>query len=410
MSEPAASNAPLVAARRPRSLRRAAIVGIGCTPFSRESGLTEQQLAVQAISAAMDDAGLRLDSIDGLVKFAADATKESTLVNLLGIDDLRFFAEVAYGGMAAGAGIAIANAAVASGQARCVVVWRAMNGRSGTRFGRGERMLQAGSDDKLAWADGERTFGSALTGPFGLLSPSQQMGLWANRYAHVHGIGADKLERVLAEVALVQRAYGRNNPNAILREKPLTLDSYLDSRMIATPLRSPDFCPEIDGACAVVIAAMDLARDATRKPVEILGAHQSLKRSGDTPALYPEDLERHAPAGAREVFAAAGVVPDDIDVACVYDATSIMVPMLLEDLGFCGRGEAPDFILAGGTRPNGALPTNTHGGMLSEGYLHGLNNALEVVRQLRGESSNQLPEPRLGLFSVGYASVVLGAS
>jgi acetyl-CoA acetyltransferase len=409
MSERVEHPGPAMAATRSRPLRRAAIVGIGSTPFSRESGLSEQQLAVQAISAAMDDAGLRLDSIDGLVKFTADATKESTLVNLLGIDDLRFFAEVAYGGMAAGAGLAIANAAVASGQARCVVLWRAMNGRSGTRFGRGERMLR-GESDRLAWADGERTFGSALTGPLGLLSPSQQMGLWAHRYAHVHGIAPDKLERMLAEVALVQRAYGRNNSNAILRDKPLTLASYGDSRMIATPLRSPDFCPEIDGACAVVVAAMDLARDATRKPVEILGAHQSLKRSGDTPALYSEDLECHGPEGARAVFAAAGVEPADIDIACVYDATSIMVPMLLEDLGFCARGEAPDFILGGGTRLDGALPTNTHGGMLSEGYLHGLNNALEVVRQLRGESCNQLPEPRLGLFSVGYASVVLGAS
>jgi acetyl-CoA acetyltransferase len=409
MSEAATIGGPAVSATRTRTLRRAAIVGIGCTAFSRDSGLSEQQLAVQAITAAMSDAGLNLDCIDGLVKFTADATKESTLVNLLGIDDLQFFGEVAYGGMAAGAGLALANAAVASGQARCVVLWRAMNGRSGTRFGRGERMLRAGSDT-LAWADGERTFGSALTGPFGLLSPSQQMGLWAHRYSHVHGIPAEKLERTLAEVALVQREYGCNNPNAILREKPLTLVAYQDSRMIATPLRLPDFCPEIDGACAVVVAAMDLARDATRKPVEILGAHQSLKRSGDTPALYPQDLERHAPESARQVFAAAGVEPADIDVACVYDATSIMVPMLLEDLGFCERGGAPDFILGGGTRLDGALPTNTQGGMLSEGYLHGLNNALEVVRQLRGESCNQLPDAHLGLFSVGYASLVLGAS
>ncbi|MES2999584.1 MAG: lipid-transfer protein [Pseudomonadota bacterium] len=390
-------------------MRRTAIAGIGTTRFSRDSGLTEQQLAVQAIMAAVADAGLDLASIDGIVKFTADSTKESTLVDVLGLPGIRFFAEVGYGGMATAGALAVANAAVASGQARCVVCYRAMNGRSGVRFGRGERMIREGGDD-TAYADGERTFGSALTGPFGLLSPSQQMGMWAQRYAHVHGIGKDKLTRALAEVAIVQREYSRNNPNAVLGGKPLTLADYMDSRFIATPLRLPDFCIEIDGGAAIVVTAMDLAFDATRKPVEILAASQSLKPYGDTPALYTAELERHAPEAAREIFAMAGIQPADVDVAAFYDATSIMVPMMLEDLGFCGRGEAMDFVLEGGTRIGGALPVNTQGGMLSEGYLHGFNNALEVVRQMRGESVNQVPNAKVGLFSVGYGSVVLGVS
>lgn len=268
-------------------------------------------------------------------------------------------------------------------------------------------MLRSETDD-VAYAAGERTFGSALTGPFGLLSPSQQMGLWAHRYAHVFGIELDRLSRALGEVAIIQREYSRLNDNAVLGTKPLTLAGYLESRMIASPLRLPDFSIEIDGGVAIVVTAMDLAKDATRKPVEILAANQSLKPYGDTPALYASDLERHAAESAREVFAIAGVQPADVDVAAFYDATSIMVLMLLEDLGMCDRGEAPDFILRGGTRLTGALPTNTHGGMLSEGYLHGLNNALEVVRQLRGESANQVADARVGLFSVGYGSAVLG--
>lgn len=394
---------------RPATLRRCAIVGIGSTAFSRCSGMSEQQLAVQAILRAMEDAGLDLGSIDGIVRFSADATKEATLVHLLGLDGLRFFAEAGYGGTAAGSALAIARAAVAAGQARCVICYRAMNGRSGVRFGRGERMLRPIADD-LAHADGERTFGSAVTGPFGLLSPSQQMGLWANRYAYKYRIDQEKMIRMLGEIAMVQRAYAQANPNAVLRDKPLTFPGYLESRMIASPLRLPDFCIEIDGGVAIVVAAMDLARDATRKPVEILAASQALKPHGDTPALYAHDLEQHAPAFARAVFAEAGILPDEVDVLSVYDATSIMVPMQLEDLGFCERGEAPDFILSGGTRLAGKLPTNTHGGMLSEGYLHGINNALEIVRQLRGEANNQLPDPHIGMFSVGYASILLGGS
>src|SRR5690554_1128043 len=396
--------------RRPQSrgMQRVAIAGIGTTKFSRSSGLSELQLAVQAITNAMQDAGLDLGSIDGIVRFTADSNKESTLVNALGLPDLRFFAEVGYGGMAAAGSIAVARAAVASGQARCVVCFRAMNGRSGLRFGRGERTLRA-EDDQIAYADGERTFGSALTGPYGLLSPSQLMGMWAHRYAHTFAISHEKLTRTLAEVAIVQREYSHRNENAVLGQKALSLDDYMSSRMIASPLRLNDFCIEIDGGVAIIVTAMDLARDASRKPVEILAANQALKPQGDTPALYSDPIERHAPSAARDIFAVAGIEPADINVAALYDATSVMVPMLLEDLGFCSRGEAADFILSGETKIDGMLPTNTHGGMLSEGYLHGMNNALEVVRQIRGEAANQVAGARLGLFSVGYGSVLLGA-
>jgi acetyl-CoA acetyltransferase len=200
------------------------------------------------------------------------------------------------------------------------------------------------------------------------------------------------------------------NPNAVLADRALTIDDYLTSRMIATPLRLPDFCLEIDGGAAIVVAAPGLAADAKRKPVDILAADRNLERGGDTPTLYVDRLERIAPPGGRDIFRLAGIRPSDVDVASIYDATSVMVLMALEDFGFCERGEAASFVLAGSTGPAGRLPTNTNGGMLSEGYLHGINNLVELVRQMRGESVNQVGGAKIGFYTVGNGSLLLGAS
>ena len=389
----------------------AAIAGIGMTSLSKASGRTEQQLAVEAILEAVKDSGLDLPSIDGIVKYSADSTKESTLVDVLGLPNVRFFGEVGYGGTATAGVIALALAAIASGQARCVVCYRAMNGRSGMRYGRGERMLKSRSE-QVAIADGSRTFGSALTGPFGLLSPSQLMGLWARRYAHEFGFDDETLSSGLAAVALTQRAYAANNPRAMLRNRPLSLEDYYASRMIAEPLRLPDFCLEVDGGAAILVVDPEWARLRARKLVPILAVDRNLERGGDTPTLYHERMDRLVsdPARARRIFSLAGIDPTDVDVAGIYDATSVMVLMALEDYGFCGRGEAIEFAKAGELGMRGKLPTNPHGGMLSEGYLHGINNLLEVVRQMRGESVNQVADARIGFYTVGNGSVLLGGS
>ncbi len=393
--------------RRQPAAQLAAIAGIGMTKLSKESGKTEQQLAAEAILAAIEDSGLDLQSIDGIVKYSADSTKESTLVDVLGLSNVRFFAEVGYGGTATAGVIALAQAAIASGQARCVVCYRAMNGRSGMRYGRGERMLKS-KNDNIAIADGSRTFGSALTGPFGLLSPSQLMGLWARRYAYEFGFDDETLSSGLAAVAMTQRAYAANNPHAMLRDRPLSLKDYQSSRMIAEPLRLPDFCLEVDGGAAIIVVDQELAKDRARKPVPILAVDRHLERGGDTPTLYHERMDRLVSERARRIFSLADVSPEDVSVAAIYDATSVMVLMALEDYGFCGRGEAIEFAKTGQLGIQGKLPTNPHGGMLSEGYLHGINNLLEVVRQMRGESVNQVAGARVGFYTVGNGSVLLG--
>ena len=326
----------------------AAIVGVGMTRLSRDSGKTEQQLAVEAILKAVEDSGLDLHSIDGIVKYTADSTKESTLVDVLGLSGIKFFAEVGYGGTATTGVIALAQAAIAAGQARCVICYRAMNGRSGMRYGRGERMLKARSPG-IAVADGVRTFGGALTGPFGLLSPSQLMGLWARRYAHEFGFDDNTLSSGLAAVAMTQRAYAAKNQGAVLGGRPLTLADYQSSRMIADPLRLPDFCLEVDGGAAILVAAADFAADAARKPVPILAVDRNLERGGDTPTLYHARLDRLVSERARDIFTHAGIQPDDVDVACIYDATSIMVLMALEDYGNAAR-------------PSNSLPPGTWAG------------------------------------------------
>lgn len=392
-----------------RAGARACIAGIGVTTLSRDSGKTESQMAVEAILAAVKDSGLDLGSIDGIVKYSADSTKESTLVDVLGLERIKFHAEVGYGGTATVGSIALAEAAIAAGQANCIVCFRAMNGRSGMRFGRGERMLKSTAPG-IATTDGTRTFGGALTGPFGLLSPSQMMGLWARRYAHECGFDDAKLTRGLAAVAMTQRAYAAKNVGAVLGGRPLSLDDYMSSRMIAEPLRLPDFCLEVDGGAAIIVVAADLAADAARRPVPILAVDRNLERGGDTPTLYHDRLDRLVSEHARDIFTIAGIAPEDVDVAGIYDATSVMVLMALEDYGFCGRGEAVDFAVSGQLGPGGQLPTNTNGGMLSEGYLHGINNLLEVVRQMRGESANQVADARIGFYTVGNGSLLLGGA
>jgi acetyl-CoA acetyltransferase len=385
----------------------AAVVGVGSSDYSSESGRSEEQLAVEAIRAALADAGLEEQAVDGVVRYAYDSNDVAHVVRALHIRELAFFSEVPFGGLATCGVVAHAAAAVHTGIAECVVVFRALNGRSGVRLGRGERFSTRAGGDEAFVVTGDRTPGGAYAGPFGLLAPAQPMAMWARRYAADHGIAEERLVEALGTVAVTQRTYAQANPRAVTYGRPLTMDEYLAARPIATPLRLYDLCRESDGAVAVVVARPAVAAD---RAVPILAAAQHLVPFGDPTPVYVEDLTRMVtPEAVGALYARAGVTPADVDVAAIYDATTVNVLLSLEDYGFCGRGEAVDFVAAGGTGPGGPIPTNTNGGLLSEAYIHGLNLVVDAVEQLRGTSRNQVAGAEVALVSSRGGHLVLGA-
>jgi acetyl-CoA acetyltransferase len=384
---------------------RAVIAGVGMTPLSPESDDSELALAVSAIRAALEDAELEPEAVDGFVAYAYDRVGIAPLQRALGVPELRLFAEVPYGGGASCGTIAQAAAAIDAGLASCVVCYRAMKGRSGTRLGRAERNLEHAGEALVC--RGDRVPAGVFAAPAGLLSPAQTMALWAHRYAHDHGLDDDRLSHALGAIAVTQRAYAQTNPRAVTRGKPLSLDDYLAGRMIASPLRVYDLCRENDGAAAVVLTA---PRRSRRRAARVVAASQQLFPYSDPLPVYPPDITRlTTEREVSDLFAQAGVSRSAVDLAIIYDATTIAVLLSLEDYGICDRGGAPEFLGAGQHGPGGLLPINPHGGLLSEGYVHGLNSVIEAVRQVRNEADNQVSGAELALVTVRGGALLLGA-
>lgn len=386
---------------------KTSIVGLGQTEFSKNSGRSELRLATEAILAAMADAGLEVNDIDGLVRYTWDNTTEAAIVNALGLPSLKYYGETEFGGVNCCGAVAQASAAIEAGLASCIVFYRTLNARSGVRYGRGERILSE-EDGRLINRQPEPP-GDIYSAPFGLLVPGQHHALYAQSYKGHYGLSDDQFTDMLGSVAVTQRAYANNNPNALLRDKPLSMDDYRAGRVITEPLRIYDYCLETDGAMAMVIVSRERARSMGVKAVDVLSAGQYIYPGSVPMFLYAPVTHTLAPPEAGEdLFGKAGLTPSDIDVAGIYDATSMMVPLALEDFGFIGRGEAHQFLTSGGNGPNGALPVNTHGGLLSEGYFHGLNTIAEMVRQLRGESPNQVDAETAFITLRGASSMILG--
>ncbi|MEZ4331255.1 MAG: lipid-transfer protein [Myxococcota bacterium] len=355
-----------------------AVAGIGQTAYTKKSGVSELALACEAVKKAIDDAGLRPSDVDGLVTYTMDSSDEVEVARTVGIGDMTFWSQVNYGGGAAVGLVAHAAMAVASGMAKNVVVYRALNGRSGQRMGQGVSG-QVISSDLIHWS---------WYMPFGLLTPASWIALQAKLYMHKYGATSEHL----AHVAITQRMHAQNNPNAAMRGKPMTMDDYMSSRMICEPLRLFDCCQEDDGGCALLITSAERAKDMKQKPAVIRGVTQaSFEGQEQMTSFYRDDLAwlPEMELAAKIVYAQSGLGPKDIDAACLYDAFTPEILMQLEAYGFCGRGEAKDFVTAESLTLGGALPNNTHGGLLSEAYLHGVNNLAEGVRLIRGTSCNQ---------------------
>jgi acetyl-CoA acetyltransferase len=245
--------------------------------------------------------------------------------------------------------------------------------------------------------------------PYGLMSPGQLFALWARRYAIVNGLTDEDLTRALGSIAITQRKYANANPNALMRARAMTWEDYRAARMISEPLRLFDLCLENDGACAYVITSAGVARSLRPDPVYVLSATQTISPYREPMGIYVtgELLELFPPAVAGRLFADAGVTPSDIDVAQFYDATSYMPLRSLESYGFVPPGQAWRYVAETGTGPDSPLPVNTHGGHLSEAYLHGMNGVLEAVRQLRGTAVNQVRGASVALVGAPAGSATI---
>ncbi len=377
----------------------ASIVGLGQTEFSKSAGRSETRLAAEAIVSALADAGLPVESVDGLVSYTIDPVEETELVRSVGIPEVRWSSRVPYGGGGSQGVLLHAAAAVAAGVAEVVVAYRAVKARSGARVGRAEVSGRASS------SHAGTTAGQWCT-PYGVLTPASWMALNATRYMHASGATSEDFGRAVVQM----RAYAAANPNAHFAGRPITLADHQASRWIAEPcIRLFDCCQETDGAVALVVTGADRAADS-RAPVAVAAAagagvfEEEVASNHYRPDLSVMDS---SVALAAQLFDEGGVGRDEIDVAMIYDAFSPILLMQLESLGFCGRGEAKDFVADGHLGPGGRLPCNTNGGLIGGGYIHGLNLTGEAVRQLRGESCNQVGGATTVLVTSSRTGVVL---
>lgn len=361
---------------------KAAIAGIGATDFSKDSGRSELRLAAEAVKAALDDAGLTPDDVDGLVTFTMDTNIEIAVARALDIPELKFFSRIHYGGGAAAATVQQAAMAVATGVADVVVAYRAFNERSGMRFGQVNTALV----DQVNASGADYSFSY----PHGMGTPAGTVAMMARRYMHETGATSEDFGRI----AVADRAHAANNPNAFFYGKPITLEDHQASRMIADPLHLLDCCQESDGGVAIVVTSPERAKDLKQRPVRILAAAQGSARDQYTMmSYYRQELAAIPEMGlvGDQLWEQSGLRAQDMDMAVLYDHFTPYVLMQLEDLGFCPRGEAKDFVREpGALEVGGRLPINTHGGQLGEAYVHGMNGITEGVRQLRGQSYNQV--------------------
>lgn len=378
-----------------RTMRgKTAIAGLGSTPYykrGQSSPQTLNELVSKAIIGAVDDAGLNVEDIDGFAYFAG-GFDTGFLMETLGIPEVSFSASITgTGGGSAGA-IGLAAAAVISGMAETVVCVGA-NQQGAQRFGSITSSYPATPEN-------------AFFGATGLVGPGHMFALLARRHMHLYGTRREHF----AEVAISTRINALTNPDAIMR-KPLTLADYFAAPMIADPHCLFDFCLETDGAIAVIVTTAERARDLKRKPVKVLSStHGGSRDWGRSIYWMNMDDQTFASSGhasiARRLYADAGLGPEDVDCAQIYDHFSSQVLMQLEDYGFCPRGESGPFVSGGAIRHDGGvIPVNTDGGQLSAGYVWGMTHVREAVEQLRGTAINQVKGAEVALVTGGPSTL-----
>ncbi|MGH9027657.1 MAG: lipid-transfer protein [Acidimicrobiia bacterium] len=393
-------------------LDAAAVVGIGATEFSKDSGRSELRLACEAVEAAIADAGVEPSQIDGMVTFSQDTNPEIEIARSLGIGELSFFSRIHHGGGAGCGTVQQAALAVNAGVAEYVVCYRAFNERSGNRFGAGvqRRGGPAPGGGRAPSADAENAH-FAWYSPFGLLTPAQWVAMFARRYMYEFGATSEDFGRI----AVADRKHAATNPKAWFYEKPITLEEHQQSRWIVEPLHLLDCCQESDGAQALVVTTPERARDLPNPPALVRAAAQGSGVDQDMMTSYYRPSISGLPEMglvARQLWNTTGLDATDIQTAVIYDHFTPLALPQLEEFGFCGRGEAKDFVAGGTIELGGRLPINPNGGQLGEAYIHGMNGIAEGVRQVRGTSVNQVDDVEHVLVTAGTmvptSALVLG--
>jgi acetyl-CoA acetyltransferase len=349
--------------RRPPFLGATAIAGVGYTELTKASGRSVLDLATEACARAIADAGLSPAEVDGVAsfRFLEDSVPAQAVATALGAPGSNWLLDLNLGGQAPCFLVTQAAMAVHLGLARHVVLYRALNGRSGARVGT-NRAPGPATDFRY---------------PVGLTAYVHYISLWARRFL----IETGQTEDDLATIAVAQRAWAERNERAYLRA-PHTVEAHRAAPYVAEPFRVPDCTIEVDGACALVVTTLDAARDLARPPVVLQGAAYVAGRGLDMgDSLFWDDLSRnYTSLLADDLWGSAGIAAPDVDVAEIYDCFTSTVLMGLEGLGLAERGGSADFVR------QGRLPVNTNGGLLAEGYLHGMNTVAEAVLQLQGRS------------------------
>ena len=369
------------------SLREAgAVTGVGETEYMRGTDRTALSLQLEASLRAIADAGLKPTDIDGVIPYGPGAVAEDVATNF-GIRDLRFSATTPMGGASAVAAIQCAMAAIHAGICRHVLLSIGRTGFSGGRIAaRVQQMPQF------------RVIGE-FEMPSGAIAPAQLYAVMARRHMELYGTTSLHF----AEIAVSTRNNALRNPNATMR-RPMTVEDHQNSRMISDPLRLLDCSLESDGGAAVVISAAECARDTAKPPVLVMGVAEGHPDSPSAITQRPDMTTLGLAKAAPHAFAMAGVTPDDIDVAEIYDCFTYNVLCQIEDAGFCKKGDGGPFIASGAIRIDGRLPVNTHGGLLSQAHMAGMNHIVELVRQLRGEAAVQVRDAEIGVVT-GYGDM-----
>lgn len=382
------------ASRFPRA--EVAIAGIGCTEFSKDSGVGVFTLAARAIKAAILDAGLEVGDVDGLCTFGTnDSIPPNILAQALGIQSLSFYLDQFYGGSVSLSTIGQATLALSAGVADCVVCYRALNGRSGIRMS-GSSVGAGGQ--RLPW---DMQFKASAA----YIAPAQEIAMAARAHMLKYGTTNEDFGRI----AVLSRTHALDNERAMMRT-PMTMDDYLASRWIVEPFRKFDCCLETDGAVALVLVRSDRAKDLPHRPVLVQGASWG---GGTTIVNNGHDDITESPAKpiADRLYKAAGLGPSDIEFAELYDCFTYNVLSQVEGYGFAESGGVPAMLADGVfNRATGSLPLNTHGGLLSEGYIHGLNHVYEAVQQIRGDAEHRQVERHDVALVTGQLGYVSGYS
>ncbi len=381
---------------------KVAIAGIGETVYYKhgQSPDAEFVLALQAILKAAEDAGIDAREIDGFASYSNDRNEPSRLAAALGIPDLKF-ANMNWGGGGGGVAAAIANgaAAIAAGYADCVVVFRALAQGQFQRFGQAAPAATISGD-------------AAYMAPYGVMSPAQKYAMRATRFMHDHGVERD----VLRAIAMASYRHAQNNPRAVRYGRPLDEATYDESRWIVEPVnRLFDCCQENDGAAAVILVPAERAKDLKQAPVYLLGAAQGSDHRCGAPVMNASTFPSSSfTTVALRLYESAGVKPKDIDVVQSYENFTTGVMMAVVEHGFCAPDQANEFFtLDNLSAPGGGMPLNTSGGNLAECYMHGLGLQIEAVRQLRGQSCNQVPDANVAINIAGpmvtpVSSLIMG--